>query len=85
MRLFVSALPDERGRIVGYCFVIRDRRERLQAEALLRRQAKLLDLANDAILVRDLVVTRLPIGMTVRCDCTDGHLRKRWEPIFMSF
>lgn len=55
VRLFVSALPDERGRIVGYCFVIKDRREQLQAEALLRRQAKLLDLANDAILVRDLV------------------------------
>ncbi len=53
--LSVSALPDECGTIVGYCFVAKDRRGQLQAEALLRRQAKLLDLANDAILVRDLV------------------------------
>ncbi|MBS0171254.1 MAG: PAS domain S-box protein [Nitrospira sp.] len=55
VRLFVNALPDEHGDIVGYCLVVKDRREQLQAEALLRRQAKLLDLANDAILVRDLV------------------------------
>ncbi|CAE6691870.1 MAG: PAS domain S-box protein [Nitrospira sp.] len=55
VRLFVSALPDKRGNIVGYCFVVKDRRGQLQAEALLQRQAKLLDLANDAILVRDLV------------------------------
>lgn len=55
VRLFVSALPDERGHLAGYCFVVKDRRGQLQAEALLRRQAKLLDLANDAILVRDLV------------------------------
>ncbi len=53
--LSVSALSDEGGTIVGYCFVAKDRRGQLQAEALLRRQAKLLDLANDAILVRDLV------------------------------
>lgn len=55
VRLFVNALSDEHGTIVGYCFVVKDRRGQLQAEALLRRQAKLLDLANDAILVRDLV------------------------------
>ncbi len=52
--LSVSAIPDEAGNILGYCFVAKDRRGQLQAEALLRRQAKLLDLANDAILVRDL-------------------------------
>ena len=52
--LAVSAIPDEAGNILGYCFVAKDRRGQLQAEALLRRQAKLLDLANDAILVRDL-------------------------------
>lgn len=55
MLLSVSALPDEYGTIVGYCLAAKDRRGQLQAEALLRRQAKLLDLANDAILVRDLV------------------------------
>lgn len=53
--LSVSAIPDEAGNILGYCFVAKDRRGQLQAEALLRRQAKLLDLANDAILVRDLL------------------------------
>lgn len=55
VRLVVSALPGERGQIVGYCFVIKDRRDQPQAEALLQRQAKLLDLANEAILARDLV------------------------------
>lgn len=53
--LSVSALLDGFGAIVGYCLVAQDRRGQIQAEALLRRQAKLLDLANDAILVRDLV------------------------------
>ena len=52
--LSVNALPDGFGTITGYCIVAQDRRGQLQAEELLRRQAELLDLANDAILVRDL-------------------------------
>ena len=50
----VSALPDGMGNVVGYCIVAQDKRGQLQAEELLRRQADLLDLANDAIFVRDL-------------------------------
>jgi two-component system sensor histidine kinase UhpB len=53
--LSASALLDGAGTVIGYCLVVHDRRGQMQAEALLRRQAKLLDLANDAILIRDLV------------------------------
>lgn len=52
--LSVSALPDASGQVTGYCIVAQDRRGQLRAEEMLRWQAKLLDLANDAILVRDL-------------------------------
>ena len=50
----LSALPDQAGNVMGYCIVAQDKRGQLQAEELLRRQAELLDLANDAIFVRDL-------------------------------
>ncbi len=49
-----SPLTDEQGRTVGSVHVARDITERKQAEEAVRRQAELLDLANDAILVWDL-------------------------------
>jgi PAS domain S-box-containing protein len=52
--LSVSAVPDESGKIAGYVMVAQDLRERRRAEELLQWQAELLDLANDAIFVRDL-------------------------------
>lgn len=52
--LSVSALPDRLGNLLGYCIVVQDKQGQLRAEELLRRQAELLDLANDAIFVRDL-------------------------------
>ncbi len=52
--LSVAALPDNAGETVAYLFVVQHLRERHDAEELLRRQATLLDLANDAIFVRDL-------------------------------
>jgi len=52
--LSVSAVSDGSGRVAGYVLVAEDLREGQRAEELLRRQAELLDLANDAIFVRDL-------------------------------
>ena len=52
--LSVSAVPDGTGKVAGYCMVAQDRRGQLRAAEKLRRQAEWLDLANDAILVRDL-------------------------------
>jgi PAS domain S-box-containing protein len=49
-----SPLTDEQGRVVGSVHVARDITERKRAEEALRRQAELLDLAHDAIIVRDL-------------------------------
>jgi two-component system sensor histidine kinase UhpB len=57
--LSVSAVPDESGRIAGYVMVAQDLRERRRAEELVRRQAELLHLANDAIFVRDLERDRI--------------------------
>lgn len=50
----ITAFPAEGGRVGGYVFVIHDTSRQLHTEQMLRRQAELLDLANDAILVRDL-------------------------------
>jgi PAS domain S-box-containing protein len=49
-----SPLTDEQGRTVGSVHVARDITARKRAEEALRRQAELLDLAHDGILVRDL-------------------------------
>lgn len=52
----VTAVPltDEQGRTVGSVHVARDITDRKKAEEVFRRQAELLDLAHDAIIVRDL-------------------------------
>ena len=55
VRLSITALPDDGGDTAAYLFVAQDLRGRHDAEELLRRQATLLDLANNpAIFVRDL-------------------------------
>ena len=54
VRLTITALPDGAGVIGGFVFTAQDLRDAHHAEELLRRQATLLDLANDAIFVRDL-------------------------------
>lgn len=50
----ITAFEGGGGRVGGYLFVVQDKRGQLRTERMLRQQAELLDLANDAILVRDL-------------------------------
>ena len=54
VRLTITALPDGLGSTAGFVLALQDDRGPVVAEELLRRQAELLDLANDAIFVRDL-------------------------------
>jgi PAS domain S-box-containing protein len=49
----ISPIKDAAGHVIGASKVARDITERLQAERALVEQARLLDLTNDAILVRD--------------------------------
>ncbi len=51
--LTISPIRDASGRIIGASNVARDITERKQAERALSEQARLLDLSNDAIFVRD--------------------------------
>jgi PAS domain S-box-containing protein len=51
--LTISPLKDGAGRVVGASKVARDVTERKRAEQVLSERAKLLDLSNDAIFVRD--------------------------------
>ena len=51
--LTISPIRDAAGRVIGASNVARDITERKQAERALSEQARLLDLSNDAILVRD--------------------------------
>jgi PAS domain S-box-containing protein len=53
MTLQMSPLRDETGRIIGALSVAHDITERKRNEQALRQQAQLLDLAHDAIIVRD--------------------------------
>jgi PAS domain S-box-containing protein len=50
----ITSLYDANGALRGYSKVVRDITDRKQAEEELKKQAALLDLAHDAILVRDL-------------------------------
>src|SRR5580698_2564637 len=51
--LTISPIRDAAGRVIGASKVARDITERRQAERILSEQARLLDLSNDAIFVRD--------------------------------
>jgi PAS domain S-box-containing protein len=51
--LTISPIRDAAGRVIGASKVARDITERKQAERVLSEQARLLDLSNDAIFVRD--------------------------------
>src|SRR3984885_3682056 len=51
--LTISPIRDAAGRVIGASKVARDITERKQAERALSEQARLLDLSNDAIFVRD--------------------------------
>lgn len=51
--LTISPIRDASGRVIGASNVARDITERKQAERALSEQARLLDLSNDAIFVRD--------------------------------
>jgi PAS domain S-box-containing protein len=51
--LTISPIRDTAGRVIGASNVARDITERKQAERALSEQARLLDLSNDAIFVRD--------------------------------
>src|ERR1700719_649711 len=53
LSLTISPVKDAAGRVVGASKVARDITERKQAEQELAERARLLDLSNDAILVRD--------------------------------
>ncbi|MET0515627.1 MAG: PAS domain S-box protein [Nitrospiraceae bacterium] len=54
VRVSVTALPDGDGAIAGFLLAAQDLRDSHQSAELVQRQATLLDLANDAILVRGL-------------------------------
>ncbi|OYT23015.1 MAG: hypothetical protein CCU27_11510, partial [Nitrospira sp. UW-LDO-02] len=54
VHLSISAFPDGSGHIAGYILVLQEIREEIRSNDVLQHHAKLLDLANDAILVRDL-------------------------------
>ena len=51
--LTISPLKDASGRVIGASKVARDITERKRVEQVLSERAKLLDLSNDAILIRD--------------------------------
>jgi len=53
LNLTISPVKDAAGRVVGASKVARDITERKQAEQALAERARLLDLSNDAIFVRD--------------------------------
>src|SRR6202167_3125095 len=53
LSLTISPIRDAAGRVIGASNVARDITERKQAERALSEQARLLDLSNDAIFVRD--------------------------------
>jgi PAS domain S-box-containing protein len=50
----ISALRDKQGKLIGYAKMSRDLTDRKEREEALRKQAALLNLAHDAIIVRDL-------------------------------
>ena len=54
VHLWTASLLDANGKIIGIMGILADITERKRAEEELRRQAELLDLAHDAIIVRDL-------------------------------
>jgi PAS domain S-box-containing protein len=51
--LTISPIKDSKGKIIGVSKIARDITERKAAERQLAEQARLLDLSNDAILIRD--------------------------------
>src|ERR1700687_2910936 len=53
LSLTISPVKDAAGRVVGASKVARDITERKQVEQALAERARLLDLSNDAIFVRD--------------------------------
>jgi len=54
VQLWTAPLKDAKGEVVGVMGMLADITARKRAEEQLRRQAELLDLAHDAIIVRDL-------------------------------
>lgn len=54
IHLTVSAVPDYSGEISGYVFVLQEINREVATHTVLQHHAELLDLANDAIFVRDL-------------------------------
>lgn len=54
LHLSISAVPDASGQISGYVVVLQEICRDVASNKVLQHQAKLLDLANDAILIRDL-------------------------------
>ncbi len=54
VHLWTASLLDANGKIIGNMGILADITERKRAEEALRRQAELLELAHDAIIVRDL-------------------------------
>lgn len=54
VHLSISAIPDGSDHIAGYALVVQEIRGEIPSNEVLQHHAELLDLANDAILVRDL-------------------------------
>ncbi len=54
VHLSISAVPDGSGHITGYVLALQENRAEIWSNDVLQHHMKLLDLANDAILVRDL-------------------------------
>ena len=54
IHLTISSIPDASGQTLGYVFVLQEVHRNTVSTKFLQHQAQLLDLANDAILIRDL-------------------------------
>ena len=74
--LTISPVKAPNGKIVGVSKIARDITNRKQTEQRLAEQTRLLDLSNEAILVRD-GRTASVIGMMARAICTAIRVRRR--------
>ena len=78
--LTISPIKGPKGEIVGVSKIARDITNQKQTERRLVEQARLLDLTNDAIIVRELKTGSF-IGTAPRRKCTASRPKKRSEKL----